>query len=180
MEFSIYNEKVYKEIKRRIRRLQQGGTIDSLLMIGANTDNQIGASFLSLKDLAKNYSTDELIARVLWGDKKREEQIFACFLFPDNLSKEKLLTLIDYCLSLEIAEYFGSMLLARQKAFKTFIADWQDTNNANLQVAILTSIARYNIINQGKDNVDKNLKDKIVNRKYTNKYVQIVASRQKI
>jgi len=180
MEFSIYNEKVYKEIKRRIRRLQQVGTMDSLSIIGANTENQIGASFLSLKNLANNYSTDELVARALWGDKRREEQIFACFLFPDELSREKLLTLIDSCLSFEIAEYFGSMLLARQKEFKTLIKDWQNTENPKLQVAILTSIARYNILNYNKDSVDKELKNKIVNRNYTNKYVQIVASRQKI
>lgn len=54
MDFKIVDKNLdsrLREILRRIRRLQSGGTIDSLKEIGANTDNQIGASYVSLKQL---------------------------------------------------------------------------------------------------------------------------------
>ena len=55
MDFSIidpHTNAVFQQILSRIRRLQSGGTIDSLQDIGANTDHQIGASYVSLKELA--------------------------------------------------------------------------------------------------------------------------------
>ena len=50
MDFSIidpHTNAVFQQILSRIRRLQSGGTIDSLQDIGANTDHQIGASYVS-------------------------------------------------------------------------------------------------------------------------------------
>ena len=55
MDFSIidpHTNAVFQQILSRIRRLQSGGTIDSLQDIGANTDHQIGASYVSLKELS--------------------------------------------------------------------------------------------------------------------------------
>ena len=56
-------EATFKGIERRIFRLQSGGTIDSLRTIGADTSGQIGASFVSLKQLASCYAPDETCAR---------------------------------------------------------------------------------------------------------------------
>ena len=68
-------EKTFIEICNRIRRLQSGGTIDSLQRIGATTTGQIGASYVSLKTLASEYLPDEKLATLLWKQQKREEQI---------------------------------------------------------------------------------------------------------
>ena len=59
-------EATFKGIERRIFRLQSGGTIDSLRTIGADTSGQIGASFVSLKQLASCYAPDETLALLLW------------------------------------------------------------------------------------------------------------------
>ena len=83
-------ERSFQQILSRIRRLQSGGTIDSLQDIGANTDHQIGASYVSLKELAATYPPDEKLALLLWNQGQREEQIVACLLFPQDLNKEKL------------------------------------------------------------------------------------------
>ena len=93
MDFSIidpHTNAVFQQILSRIRRLQSGGTIDSLQDIGANTDHQIGASYVSLKELAATYPPDEKLALLLWNQGQREEQIVACLLFPQDLNKEKI------------------------------------------------------------------------------------------
>lgn len=84
-------EQLFKEVSRRIFRLQNGRSLDSMERIGADTRGQIGASYLSLKNLAGQYQPDLRLAQLLWGTKKREEQIVACFLFPvQELITEKI------------------------------------------------------------------------------------------
>ena len=86
-------EQIFKEVSRRIFRLQNGRSLDSMERIGADTRGQIGASYLSLKNLAGQYQPDLRLAQLLWGTKKREEQIVACFLFPvQELITEKITT----------------------------------------------------------------------------------------
>ena len=49
-------EQLFKEVSRRIFRLQNGRSLDSMERIGADTQGQIGASYLSLKNLAGQYN----------------------------------------------------------------------------------------------------------------------------
>ncbi len=133
---------LYREIKGRIRRLQSGGTLDSIARLGVDTAGQNGASFYSLHDLARGYEKNQVVARMLWGDHLREEQIVALFLLP-NLSegspeeknpetamkkssiaendahhevKDAFATevnaLVAEAVSLEVAEYAGSQWIA--------------------------------------------------------------------
>ena len=117
MDFSIidpHTNAVFQQILSRIRRLQSGGTIDSLQDIGANTDHQIGASYVSLKELSAAYPPDEKLALLLWNQGQREEQIVACLLFPQDLNKEKITQLAPHCLHFEIAGYLGSLYLYKR------------------------------------------------------------------
>ena len=73
MDFSIidpHTNAVFQQILSRIRRLQSGGTIDSLQDIGANTDHQIGASYVSLKNWPFCYGIK---------DKEKSKSWLACF-----------------------------------------------------------------------------------------------------
>ena len=72
-------EQTFKEISRRIFRLQNGRSLDSMENVGADTRGQIGASYLSLKNLATRYPKEQKLAQLLWGTGRREEQIVACF-----------------------------------------------------------------------------------------------------
>ncbi len=133
---------LYREIKGRIRRLQSGGTLDSIAKLGVDTAGQNGASFFSLRDLARGYEKSEVVARMLWGDHLREEQIVALFLLPDlsegspdeknpeTAVKKSLIAdegthpevkdafadevnaLVAEAVSLEVAEYAGSQWIA--------------------------------------------------------------------
>ena len=49
-------EQLFNEVCRRIFRLQNGRSLDSMERIGADTQGQIGASYLSLKNLAGHTS----------------------------------------------------------------------------------------------------------------------------
>lgn len=170
-------QKKFQEITRRIRRLQSGGTLDSLKTIGADTSRQIGASYVSLKELAKTYPPDEKLALLLWNQQKREEQIVACFLFPQGINKEKITQLVATCLTPEIAGYIGSVYLTPSPDLADLVPSFLASQEPFLQIAALTAMARYFIINPEGTAISKEVFKKAVCTFYENKYVQIVAER---
>lgn len=180
MDFKVLSkeqEARFQEILRRIQRLQSGGTIDSLRDIGADTERQIGASYLSLKTLATAYAPDETLAWLLWNQQKREEQIVACFLFPANMNKEKITQLANSCLNFEIASYLGSLYLHIRPDFADHAAAWIDSGQAFLQLATLTALARYLILHKTNSKITKAFFQQAVNRTYPDRYVQLAAER---
>ena len=169
MDFSIidpHTNAVFQQILSRIRRLQSGGTIDSLQDIGANTDHQIGASYVSLKELSAAYPPDE-----------KEEQIVACLLFPQDLNKEKITQLAPHCLHFEIAGYLGSLYLYKRPDLLELAEEWLNSENPFMQLAIMTALARYLILNKESDKISKDYFRTVVNRNYKDKYVQLAAER---
>ena len=99
MEYAVLSpdtQKTFQEIQQRIRRLQNWGSIASLKNLGLPSGNQVGASFVSLKQLASSYSPDEQLAFLLWNTQKREEQIIACLLLPKKINKEKIIYIDPY------------------------------------------------------------------------------------
>ena len=165
MDFSIidpHTNAVFQQILSRIRRLQSGGTIDSLQDIGANTDHQIGASYVSLKELAATYPPDEKLA---------------CLLFPQDLNKEKITQLAPHCLHFEIAGYLGSLYLYKRSDLLELSEEWLNSENPLMQLAIMTALARYLILNKESDKISKDYFRTVVNRNYKDKYVQLAAER---
>lgn len=180
MDFKIVDKNLedrFQEILRRISRLQSGGTIDSLNSIGADTSNQIGASFVSLKQLAMLYSTNEALALLLWNTHKREEQIVACFLLPGDINKEKITQLIQTCLNYEIAGYLGSIYLHKYSQLAEVAADWLATANPYQQTAALTALARHRILNKKESKISKEFFTTALQRNFKDKYVQLLAAR---
>ena len=171
------SEQVFQEIERRIYRLQSGGTLDSLKAIGADTQGQIGASFVSLKQLASRYTPDETVALLLWNTGKREEQIIACLLLPEETNKEKITQLIKTCHNMEIAGYVGSLYLSHHPALLEISDEWLDSGIPSLQVAALTAIARHLIINKNNCLINKVEFKKILDREYKDNFVRMTAER---
>ncbi len=174
---SPHTEKKAAEIRRRIRRLQNGGSVESLRRIGADISGQVGASYVSLRELAGRYTPEETLATLLWGTRLREEQIIACLLFPENLNKEKITQLADTCHSLEIAEYFGSLLLFRSKELAKIARAFGNSGVPARQVAALTGCARHLLLNRSNSLITPSFFALLVNRTYREKYVEVVASR---
>ena len=69
-------EQLFKEVSRRIFRLQNGRSLDSMERIGADTRGQIGASYLSLKNLAGQYQPDLRLAQLLWETRRTNRCLF--------------------------------------------------------------------------------------------------------
>lgn len=122
-------EQLFKEVSRRIFRLQNGRSLDSMERIGADTRGQIGASYLSLKNLAGQYQPDLRLAQLLWGTKKREEQIVACFLFPVQELLQKKLLILQYCYNFEIAEYFGTLVLSKRENVEQMVNEYLNSDH---------------------------------------------------
>lgn len=180
MEYTILDKQAnetFEEILRRIYLLQSGGTIDSLQAIGADTKRQLGASYVSLKNLAASYTPNEQIALLLWNQQKREEQILACFLLPVDLNKEKITQLIRDCISFEIAGYFGSLYLHKRSDLKDFAMAWLNSEIPFLQLATLTALSRYLILHKENGEITTEFYKSAINRNYKDKYVQLAAER---
>lgn len=180
MEFKIVDKNLdalFQEILKRISRLQSGGTIDSLKEIGADTDKQIGASYVSLKQLASNYNPNEALALLLWNVRRREEQIMACLLLPENTNKEKITQLPDRCLNYEIAGYLGSLFLYKYSFLAEIARDWIESDIPYRQIAMLTALARHLIIYKEDSQITKEFFSSILQREFKDKYVRLAVDR---
>lgn len=180
MDFKIVDNQLnarFQEILHRIQRLQSGGTIDSLKEIGADTKQQIGASYVSLKQLAIHYEPEEQLALLLWSTQKREEQIIACLLLPADSNKEKITQLVKNSLNFEIAGYFGSLYLYKHSYLTEIAIEWLNSEEPMLQIATLTALARHRIIYKKDNRISEELFSAAVNRDYKDKYVQLAAER---
>ena len=182
MEFTLIDQELdtrYRKILRQIHRLQSGGTIDSLKTVGADVSHQIGASYVSLKELASHYETDLQLALLLWNTRRREEQIVGCMLFPVDMNKEKITQLLQTCLNFEVAEYFGSLYLYKYPGLSLLAEEWQASDIPYQQTAILAAIARHMLVYKDKSKIDISLFKQLIHRNYREKYVQLMAERHR-
>lgn len=172
------SEQLFNEVSRRIFRLQNGRSLDSMERIGADTQGQIGASYLSLKNLAGQYRSDLKLAQLLWGTRKREEQIVACFIFPiQELITEKITQLLSYSYNFEIAEYFGTLVLAQREDIEQLVGEYLHSDDPLLQTAALTAIGRSRINRKSNSPFTDSYIRKIDKNKFTEMYVQKVYDR---
>jgi len=170
-------EEKIKEIRQRIRRLQNWGSITSLRHLGLDTRQQVGASFVSLKELAARYTPDEAVAEALWLTRQREEQIIACLLLPKKINKEKITQFMQTCLSPEIAEYMGSLFVAEHPDIKEIIGNWANSSEPFLQIAALCAGARHLLLHKAAPLISPSSFKTLINKEYNDKYVRLVAER---
>ena len=171
-------EQVFNEIRRRIFRLQNGRGLDSMHRMGVQTNGQIGASYVSLKTLAQQYSPDLELALRLWGTRQREEQIVACFLLPIlSMNKEKITQLLSACFNFEIAEYAGTLVLAQREDLPQMAREYFTSNNPYLQTAALTAIAREGITRKEKSIFPSTYLDELAQKNWATPYVTRVFER---
>ncbi|MCC8174224.1 MAG: hypothetical protein LIO65_07615, partial [Odoribacter sp.] len=156
------------------------GNISSLNNIQVDSKGRNGASFVSLKNLAAEYSKDEIISVLLWNTRLREEQMMACMLFPTELNKEKITQLMENCQGYEIAEYVGALHLAFRKDLLDFIPGWINSGKPFLQTAILNSMARHLIIEKEYPLFSREFFENVLSGKFEDKYVKRLVKRYSI
>ena len=76
-------EQLFKEVSRRIFRLQNGRSLDSMERIGADTRGQIGASYLSQKS-GRTIPTRFKIGTTIVGNKETRRTNRCLFFIPGS------------------------------------------------------------------------------------------------
>lgn len=185
MERYFYIDKKTKDlfeiVEARIRRLQNWGSVESIRRMGCAVERQVGASYVSLKELAECFSPDLKLSVLLWRTGRREEQILAAFLLPLSISPSEVEEFFSGCISYEIAEYFGSLYISKRCDLKDyFIPRWASVRQHPFkQTAVLTGTAKYKMQNPEDESISGFFVD-VSNVDYEDEYVKIVAARYKM
>lgn len=118
------SEKNYQEILRRIKPLQNGTVAEAMKLRGVNYKLNWGASIVSLRQLAENYTPDHLLALKLWNKQWRETMILATLLeIPEEVTANQMDFWVKQIPQVEIAEQaamnlFSKSPLAFEKAIE--------------------------------------------------------------
>lgn len=84
-------EKVFRELLAKVRLLKNGETVAQMKKMGVNYKINWGASVIHLRELARNYDKNHVLALKLWNKGWRETMILATLLDePDRVSEEQL------------------------------------------------------------------------------------------
>ena len=109
-------EKVFQELLAKIRLLKNGETVAQMKKRGLNYKVNWGASVISLRNLAKQYDKNHLLALKLWNKQWRETMILATLLDdPEMLTEEQMDYWVKSYESSEIAEQAVANLFVHSK-----------------------------------------------------------------
>lgn len=108
------SERLYQEILRKVKPLQNGEVADSMTKRGVIYKLNLGASVVSLQLLAKNYTPNHLLALKLWNKQWRETIILATLLEkPDEVSENQMDFWVKQIRQVEIAEQVAMNLFSK-------------------------------------------------------------------
>ncbi len=108
------SERVYQEILRRVRPLQNGEVADSMTQRGVVYKLNLGASVISLQQLAAEYTPNHLLALKLWNKQWRETIILATLLEkPEEVTENQMDFWVKQIQHTEIAEQAAMNLFSK-------------------------------------------------------------------
>lgn len=118
-------EQLFKEILAKIRSLKNGETAAQMKSMGLVYKINWGASVISLRELAKNYDKNHLLALKLWNKQWRETLILATLLDePDKLTEEQMDYWAKSFPTTEIAEQAVANLFVHSKFAYVKALEW--------------------------------------------------------
>lgn len=108
------SERNYQEILRKIRLLQNGEVSESMRQRGVVYKLNLGASVISLQQLAAHYQPDHLLALKLWNKQWRETMILATLLEkPEEVTENQMDFWVKQIQHVEIAEQVAMNLFSK-------------------------------------------------------------------
>jgi len=117
MEYLLDNpvsERTYQEILRRVKPLQNGEVADSMTKRGVVYKLNLGASVVSLQQLAGEYARDHLLALKLWNKQWRETMILATLLDkPEEVTEHQMDFWVKQIPQIEMAEQAAMNLFSK-------------------------------------------------------------------
>lgn len=114
-----------KKILSRIRQLMNGEVSEQLQAAGMNYKKAFGVSLVHLRQLARDFTTNNQLAERLWFRDVRETMILATMLADaDGLTEEQLNEWAPQIVNIEIAEQIAFNLLGRKKDVESLMESW--------------------------------------------------------
>jgi len=108
------SESIYQEILRKVRSLQNGEVSESMTQRGVIYKLNLGASVISLQQLAWRYAPDHLLALKLWNKQWRETMILATLLEkPEEVTENQMDFWVKQIHHTEIAEQAAMNLFSK-------------------------------------------------------------------
>ncbi len=109
-------EKLFKEILTKIRLRKNGETVAQMKRMGLTYKISWGVSVIHLRELAKNYERNHLLALKLWNKGWRESMMLATMLEePNELSEAQMDYWTKSCETGEMVEQLTTNLLVYTK-----------------------------------------------------------------
>jgi hypothetical protein len=119
MEFILDNndsEKNYQTIIAKIKRIRNGDTADSMKRTGIIYKMNWGIALVTLRQMAKEFSPDHVLALKLWNKQWRESMILATLLDePEKVTEEQMDFWTKSFENTEIAEQTSANLWVKSK-----------------------------------------------------------------
>ena len=119
MDFIIDDPKQdqeFRQILAQIRLAKNGETVDQMKQHGLTYKINWGASIISLREIAKQYEPNHLLALKLWNKKWRETMILAAMLdVPKEVTEEQMDYWTKSLETAEIAEALNTYLWSKTK-----------------------------------------------------------------
>ncbi len=145
-------EKQFQELFKEILQLRNGEVHSEMKKYGLNYDKALGASVVNLKQLAKRYDANHLLAQKLWGKGFRESRIVASLLeIPEALNKQQLKRWIEEADSNELLEQICMNLLIALPNLDALLVDWIKSDNEKEQLCSTMTIGRLALIDKNKE-----------------------------
>jgi hypothetical protein len=118
-------EKVFQDILRKIKLMQNGVVSDSMKERGINYKINYGVSVVALSRLALSYEKNHLLALKLWNKKWRETMILATMLEEfDKVDSRQMDYWVKSIENIEIAEQYVMNLLCLLPEAYDKAAEW--------------------------------------------------------
>tara|TARA_R110001583_G_scaffold19334_5_gene75707 strand:+ start:1563 stop:2243 length:681 start_codon:yes stop_codon:yes gene_type:complete len=152
MEFFIDDENIekqFQELFKEILNLRNGEVHSEMKKYGLNYKNALGASVVNLKELAKRYEKNHLLAQKLWGKGFRESRIVASLLeAPEDANEQQLKRWIEEADSNELLEQMCMNLLIALPKLDSQLISWIKSEEEKEQLCSTMTIGRLALIDK--------------------------------
>lgn len=127
-------EETILEIRKSFRLRMNGEVSASMRQKGINYKINFGLDSVSLKEIAKRYDPDKVLAERLWQESSREGKILATLLYPkDIFSSETADEWLHDCFTTELTEQLCFNLLQHTSFAYDKALSWISNEDVNIK-----------------------------------------------
>lgn len=145
----------YIEINKRIFNMRDGALLEMQQEYGAKYKKSLGVPMFALKEIGKDYTRNNELARMFWEHGGREQLIMASILSDaETISREYLEEQFSQMNTPELWEQLTLNLLRFLPEADTYIATWLDSAEQNFQILAIL-LQGYVSVGFNKDRLHK-------------------------